>query len=62
MMKPYKLQLVQAITADGKQKRKQFCIDMQEILKEEEFYKRLVFSDEATFHANGKNNGQNIRI
>ena len=62
VMKPYKLQLVQAITADDKQKRKQFCVDMQEKLEEDEFNERLVFSDEATFHTNGKVNRHNVRI
>ena len=61
-MKPYKLQLVQAITAEDKRKRKQLCLDMQETLKEDEFMKRLVFSDEATFHTNGKDNKHNVRI
>ena len=37
IMKPYKRQLVEAITADGTQKRKPFCLDMQEKLEEEEF-------------------------
>ena len=54
VMKPYKLQVVQAITAADKRKRKQFCVDMQEELEEDEFNERLVFSDEATFHTNGK--------
>ena len=62
VMKPYKLQLVQAITADDKQKRKQFCVDMQEKLEEDEFNERLVFSDEATFPTNGKVNRHNVRI
>ena len=62
MMKPYKLQLVQVITADDKQKRKQFCIDIQEKLGKEEFYKRLLFSNETTFHANGKENWHDVRI
>ena len=57
-MKPYKLQLVEAITADDKQKRKQFCVDMQEKLEEDEFNERLVFSDE--FHTNGKVNRQHF--
>ena len=61
-MKPYKLQVVQAITAADKQKRKQFCVDMQEKLEEDEFNERLVFSDEATFHTNGKINRHNIHI
>ena len=61
-MKPYKLQVVQAITAADKRKRKQFCVDMQEKLEEDEFNKRLVFCDEVTFHTNGKVNRHNVRI
>ena len=61
-MKPYKLQVVQAITAADKRKRKQFWVDMQEKLKEDEFNERIVFSDEATFHTNGKVNRHNVRI
>ena len=53
VMKFYKLQLVQAITADDKQKHKQFYVDMQEKPEEDEFNERLVFSDEAIFHTNG---------
>ena len=51
-MKPYKLRLGQAIKADDKQTRKQFCVNMQEKLEEAEFYEHLLFSDEATFHTN----------
>ena len=61
-MKPYKMQVVQAITAPEKRKHKQFCVDMQEKLEEDEFNERLVFSDEATFHMNGKVNTHNVRI
>ena len=61
-MKPYKLQLVQTITAVDKRKSKKFCVDMQEKLEEDEFNERLVFSDEATFHTNGKVNRHNVRI
>ena len=60
--KPYELQLVQAITADDKRKRKRFCVDMQEKLEEDKFNERLVFSNEATFHTNGKINRHNVRI
>ena len=60
-MKPCKLQVVQAIAAAEKRKRKQFCVDMQKKL-EDEFNKRLAFSDEATFHTNGKVNRHNVRI
>ena len=62
IMKPYKLQLVQAITADDKGKRKQFYVDMQEKLEEDELNERLVFSDETSFHTNGKVNRHNVRI
>ena len=62
VMKPYKLQVIQAITAADKRKRKQFCVDMQEKLEEDEFNERLVFSDEATFHTNTKVNRHNVRI
>jgi len=60
-MTPYKLQLVQALKTDDKQKHKQFCVDMQEEL-EDEFEERLVFSDEATFHTNDKVNKHNVHI
>ena len=53
---------VQAITADDKRKRKQFCVNMQEKLEEDEFNERLVFSVEVTFHTNGKVNRHNVRI
>ena len=62
VMKTYKLQVVQAITAADKRKRKQFCVDMQEKLEEDEFNERLVFSDESTFHTNGKVNRHNVSI
>ena len=61
VMKPYKMQVVQAITAAEKRKRKQFCFDMQ-VKLDDEFNERLVVSDEATFHANGKVNRHNARI
>jgi uncharacterized membrane protein len=35
---------------------------MQEKLEEDGFWERLVFSDEATFHVNGKVNRRNVRI
>ena len=62
VIKLYKLQVVQAITPSDKRKRKQFCVDMQEKLEEDEFNERLVLSDEATFHRNGQVNRQNVRI
>ena len=35
---------------------------MQEKLEEDEFNERLVFSDESTFHTNGKVNKHNVCI
>ena len=49
-------------TVADKRKCKQFCVDMQEKLEEDEFHERLVFSDEATSHTNGKVNRHNVRI
>ena len=60
VLKPYKLQLVQAITAEGKQNGKQFCVDIQEKLEDDKFMKRLVFGDEAIYHRNGKVNKHNV--
>ena len=42
----YKLPVVQAIAAADKRKRKQFCVDMQDKLEEDELNKRLVLSDD----------------
>ena len=61
-MKPYKLLLVHTITAEDKRKRRQFCVDVQEKVDEDKFMKRLVFSNEATFHANGKVSRHDVRI
>ena len=43
-MTPYKLQLIQALKTDDREKCKQFCVTMQEKLEDEEFEKHLVFS------------------
>lgn len=61
-MKPYKLQLLQALKPTDKLKRLEFSIFMQEAMQDENFASRLVFSDEATFHVNGKVNRHNVRI
>jgi len=42
---PYKLQLVQALKTDDKQRHRRFSFDMQEKLEE-----HLVFNDETMFH------------
>jgi hypothetical protein len=56
-LKPYKLQLVQALKADDKVVRHDCCCDFQAMLDEDDdFVGKLVFSDEATFHIDGKVN------
>jgi len=61
-MKPYKLQLLQALKPTDKFKRLEFSIFMQEAMQDENFASRLVFSDEANFHLNGKVNRHNVRM
>jgi len=39
-----------------------FCINMQDAMKEEGFLDHVVFSDESTFHISGKVNRHNVRI
>jgi transposase len=55
-LKQYKLQLVQALKAT------QFCSDFQAMLDENDFVGKVVFSDETTFHFDGKLNCLNCRI
>lgn len=61
-MTPYKLQLVQQLKDTDKPARRDFCIAMQQKMEDDGFDDRLVFSDEATFHVNGKVNKHNTRI
>ncbi|PNF43566.1 hypothetical protein B7P43_G03926 [Cryptotermes secundus] len=61
-LKPYRLQLVQALTNDDKRKRMEFCDSMLEMMEDETFMSRLIFSDEATFHLSGTVNLHNVRI
>ncbi|PNF26248.1 hypothetical protein B7P43_G02693 [Cryptotermes secundus] len=60
--KPYRLQLVQALTNDDKRKLMEFCDSMLEMMEDETFISRLIFSDEASFHLSGTVNCHNMRI
>ena len=61
--KPYKLQLVQALNDNDYQRRMEFCNEMLQMMEDNEnFSSLLIFSDEATFHLNGKINKHNVRI
>lgn len=61
-MKPYKLQLLQALHPDDHNKRYEFCCSMLDDMEEDNFAERLIFSDESTFHLSGKVNRHNVRI
>jgi hypothetical protein len=61
-VKPYRLQLLQALTDEDKTRRLQFCIDMVQHLEEYGFAEKLIFSDEATIHLYVKVNRHNVRI
>ena len=63
VMKPYKLQLLQALNNDDKHKRVEFSGQIQDVIdNDNNFSERIVFSDEACFHLSGKVNKQNVRI
>ncbi|XP_068083439.1 uncharacterized protein [Anabrus simplex] len=62
-VKPYCLQLRQALTANDKALRFNFYMALQERIEEDDdFLDRVVFSDQATFHISGKVNKQNVNI
>lgn len=62
-MKPYKIQLLQALRRGDKERRVEFCrFVLGKMEDDDSFVPRLVFSDEATFHLNGKVNRHNVRI
>jgi hypothetical protein len=58
--KPYRLQLLQALTPQDHNLHHEFCLEFQEHLQEEA--DKLVFSDEACFHLSGKVNRHNVCV
>ena len=55
--------MLPSLQPNDKPKRKEFADNMlQRISEDEEFLKRICFSDEATFHVSGKLNNHNVRI
>lgn len=60
--KPYKLQLVHVLRAGDERQRKEFCVESQDKLEEDEFDDRLVFSKECTLHTSNKVHKHNDRI
>jgi len=61
-MKPYRLHLSQFLKLTDHIDWSNFCIKMQDAMKEEGFLDRVVFSDESVFHISGKVHRHNVRI
>ena len=60
---PYKLQVHQGLSEEDCASRVQMCNDLLLLMDEDdEFLKRIIFSDEATFNINGLVNRHNCRI
>lgn len=60
---PYKLQLVQQLLPQDNETRFQFCCALQALMEDDpHLLSKIIFSDEATFHVNGKVNRHNVRI
>jgi hypothetical protein len=53
-VKPYRLQLLQALTHDDKADRLQFYTETQQHLQEDGIAEKFTFNDEATFRLHGK--------
>jgi len=60
--KPYKMELMQALTPADKVQRHDCCEEMQLKMEENDFLERIIFCDEATFHIRGKVNGHNMSV
>jgi hypothetical protein len=61
LMKPYKLQSVQALKSEDLAVRYEFCREILARNENDDLPARLISSDETTFHINGKVNWHNIR-
>ncbi len=62
-LKPYRIQVLQALDADDKDKRVEFAeLMLDKMQNDPSFLSLIVFSDEAHFHLNGRVSKQNCRI
>jgi hypothetical protein len=62
-MKPYRLQLLQAVSENDKEARTTFCVDCLGVISGvENLMSMVVFNDKATFHVSGKVNAHNCCI
>lgn len=58
---PYKIHLHQALTEEDGHRRIEYCVYVQELLREQpHFISRVLWSDESTFHRNGTVNRHNM--
>jgi hypothetical protein len=62
LMKPYKLQLFQALKPEDLAVRYEFCREILARIGNDDLPARFIFSDEATFHINGKVNRHYVRV
>jgi hypothetical protein len=61
-MRPYRLQLLQALKNSDLKLRASSFADLLGLMGENGFPEKLVFSDEATFHISGKVNRHKMKI
>ena len=54
--------LLQKLQPDDHHRRTTFCTELQALMEEDDFFERLIFSDEFTFHLCRKVNRYNVRI
>jgi hypothetical protein len=62
LMKPYKLQLGQALKPEDLAIQYEFCREIQIRIDNDDLPARFTFSDEATFHTNVKVNRHYVRV
>lgn len=55
-------ELVQVLQPNNKEKRLEFCGYVLEMMEDDAFLQRIIFSDAATFHLSGKVDTHNVRI
>lgn len=58
---PYGIHLVQELDQRDFERRKLFCENMEQYIRDSEFVKHICFSDESTFHITGYVNRHNNR-
>jgi hypothetical protein len=63
VFKPYRIQMVQKLSAEDHRRRLDFCLQLQDLMSSDyHFLEKVQFSDEGTFHVSGAVNRRNVRI